>query len=270
MRVKKSGKLNHAPLFYTLAMLRFEDQQIGSDQISKIRAELESVFPRFDEHKIKAVHTQVADQISVEAKDIAEYHGENLDQTSGFLLRNDGLFFQTIAYEKYDVFENTLKKVVEAVHSTLKFKYYQAVGIRYIDYIKRGSLSSIDDYMQSGLLGFPLNDVKTKTIQTNCETIAEQGEFAIRLRCSKLPGKSFPIPIDLQQPTRYLDVKAKLSPDPPQEDVILLDTDCFQKQLELHEFNVNATLKKFSKMHKIASATFKVAVTDDAWKEWRK
>jgi len=270
MGIKKSGKLERAPLFYTLAMIRFEDQRIGPDQISKIRANLEGAFPRFDEHKIKAVHTQVADQVSIEAQDITEYHGENVEQTSGFLLRNDGLFFQTIAYEKYEVFEKVLKKVLGMVHSALKFKYYQAIGIRYIDYIKLDSLVSIDDYVQSGLLGFPLNNPDTKTVQTNCETIAEHGEIAIRLRCSKVPSSAFPIPVDLQQPAQYLDVMAKLAPKPPKEDVVLLDTDCFQRQLELREFDLNATLKKFNKMHKIASDTFKAAVTDDAWKEWRK
>jgi len=271
MGIKKSGKLKHAPLFYTLAMIRFEDQRIGPDQISKIRAELESNFPCFDECKIKVVlRAQLANEKTVEAKEITEYHGENVDRTTGFLLRDDGLFLQTVAYEKYNVFEEILKKVIEAIHRILKFEYYQAIGIRYIDYIKHGSLASIDGYMQSNLLGFPLNDDKTKTIQTNCETLAEQGKFAIRLRCSKLPGQSFPIPVDLQQPARYLDVKAKLSPEPPLEDIILLDTDCFQKELVLRKFDLKAILKEYDKMHKVASTAFKMAVADDAWKEWRK
>jgi len=124
MGIKKSGKLKHAPLFYTLAMIRFEDQRIGPDQISKIRAELEPNFPYFDEYKIKAVRTQLADKISIDARDITEYHGENVDRTTGFLLRDDGLFLQTVAYEKYNVFEEILKKVIEAIHRILKFEYY--------------------------------------------------------------------------------------------------------------------------------------------------
>jgi len=270
MGIRKVGKLARAPLFYTLAMIRFEDQQIGLDQISGIRAKLSSAFPRFDEHKIKAVHTQVADRVIIEAKDITEYHGETATQKSGYLLRNDGLFFQTIAYEKYEAFEKMLKNVLGAVHGTLKFTHYQAIGIRYIDYIKRDSLPSIDDYVESGLLGFPLNTHDTKTVQTNCETIAEHGDFSIRLRCSKVPGRAFPIPVDLRQPAHYLDVMDKPAQESPEEDVILLDTDCFQKQLKLREFDLNATLKAFNKMHKIASNAFKMAITDEAWKEWRK
>lgn len=269
MGVQKSGKLRHAPLLYTLAMLRFENQQIGSEQSSKIRAELEKEFPRFDDHKIKAVRTQLADEVSIESEEITEYHGENLERTSGFLLRNDGLFFHTIDYVKYEAFEKSLKKVLRIVHKVLKFEYYQAVGIRYIDYIRLGSLDAIDDYVQKGLLGFPINNRDMKATQTVCETIAERGEFAIRLRCSKVPGRVFPIPVDLQPLTRHLDVMAKLPPKPPDEDVILLDTDCFHKQLELREFDLTATLEKFDEMHNIASSVFKAAVTGDAWKEWK-
>ncbi len=270
MGIKKSSKLKQAPLFYTLAMIRFEDQQIGSEQISKIRARLEPDYPRFEERKFNAAHAQIAEQVTIEAKEITEYHGEDVAQTSGFLLRNDALFFHTLDYKKYEQFETSLQMLLAIMQEELSFMHYQTIGIRYIDYIKRGQLDSINAYVNEQLRGFSMDyDKDRQTVQTSCESLAEQGEFAIRLRCSKLPGNFRPLPADLDPLAQHLNVKSKLPPEPPNENVILLDTDCFQKQIELRSFDLNDVLGKFDKMHSIASDAFKRAVTDQAWKEWK-
>jgi len=269
MGIRKSGKLEHAPLFYTLAMIRFEDQQIGSEQINKIRTRLKPGYPRFEERKLHAARTQIAEQVSIEATEITEYHGENAPQTSGFLLRNDALFFHTLDYEKFEQFKVLLQKLIAIVQEELSFEHYQAIGIRYIDYIRRGELTSIEDYVEVPLRGFPLDDTSRNTVHTSCESVAEQGEYTIRLRCSTLPGNFRPVPADLAPLTEHLNVGSNPPEESLSEKFILLDTDCFQNQIELRPFDQNDVLGKFDVMHKFASSVFKKAVTDQAWKEWK-
>lgn len=269
MGTKKSGKLTRAPLFFALAMLRFEDQQIGSEQMSQIHNSLKADFPLFNKNIRKGAQAYLQDQVNLEVSDITEYHASNEDRTISFMLRNDGFFFQTIEYETYVHFRECLKNSIEKIHDVLGFDYYQAVGIRYVDYIKRSLMADIREYVQAGLMGFSINNESINTIQTSTEMLAEHDDYFIRLRCSYLPGNQIPLPADLMDSSRYLDLSKTLSPEPPTEHILMLDTDCFQKETKLRPFDLGATLNVFDAMHRITSQTFKAAITDEAWDEWK-
>lgn len=269
MALKKSGKLTHAPLFFAITMLRFEDQIISSEQMSRIQSALKVKFPRLHKKVIKGARAQVGDQVNFEVTEITEYHVSNAVKSTGFMLRQDGFFFQTIEYETYDAFKAELENTITVIRDVLELEYYQAAGIRYVDYIKQSSLSDVREYVQPGLLGFPLDDWGLSTNQTGTETFAEKDDLSVKLRCNLFPGNYIPIPPDLQSLAENLDVVSKLSPEIPDENVIMLDTDCYQTEIKLREFDMQAILSAYDKMHQITSNVFKAAITDSAWSEWK-
>jgi len=269
MSLEKSGRLGSAPLVYTVAMVRFENQQIGDEQISKIRAALEPGFPRFDDNILEVASVQMGAETKVVGQQITEWHGESFNQDAGFLLRNDGLFVQTLNYIDHEHFEEMLGRVLSTVQESLGFQYYQAVGIRYLDAIYRGGLQSIEEYVESSLLGFRVRSDHYSQQQSIYETTARNGDLAIRLRCARMPDSVVPIPTDLHPLMGYLGKDKISSHEQKGEDCLFLDTDCFMAEMELRPFELSEVLKQLNEMHEESATIFKSVVTDKAWKEWK-
>ena len=268
MSLEKSGRLESAPLVYIVAMVRFENQQIGDDQISKIRAELEPDFPRFDDNILEVASVQTGAETKVVGQQITEWHGESFDQDVGFLLRNDGLFVHTLNYIDHKHFEKVLSKVLSAVQEILGFQYYQAIGIRYLDAIYRRGLKNIEDYVESSLLGFRISGDNYSQQRSVYETTARNGDLEIRLRCAQMPDSVAPVPTDLHPLMNYLGKDKVSSHEQKNEDCLFLDTDCFMAEMKLRPFELGEVLNQFNEMHEISATIFKSVVTDEAWKEW--
>jgi len=269
MSLEKSGRLESAPLVYTVAMIRFENQQIGDNQISKIRAELEPDFPRFDDNILEVASVQMGAKTKVIGRQITEWHGESFDKDVGFLLRNDGLFVHTLNYIDYEHFEETLGKVLSTVQESLGFQYYQAIGIRYLDAIYREGLQSIEEYVKSSLLGFHMSGGDYSQQRSVYETTARSGDLAIRLRCARMPDNVAPIPTDLHPLVGYLGKDKVSLHEQKGEDCLFLDTDCFMAEMKLRSFELGEVLSQFNEMHEKSATIFKSVVTDAAWKEWK-
>lgn len=258
-------KLTRAPLVYVLAQIRFSSILTMAKYIPELQDELRHAgYPRFTKRQMRLVRlnlgapVQEAPEIYPEA---TQWGFSNKDESSGYLIAADSFVFHTAQYHTHELFFRDLETGLRLVHKFATIGLVERTGLRYVDVVEPMNGDSLEQYLASGLAGFPLGGVGTELNSVMTETLSNTKYGRMRMRCVQNRDGML-LPLDLQPPG--LAISRTINPGTM---TALLDFDHFSEQSG--DFSVEGVVERLQHLHDVAREAFRIAVTDHAVARWQ-
>lgn len=256
-------KLSLAPVFYTLAQVQFNPIAQMSEYVARLQERLRrSGFPDFRaENRFELTIRRLDEsQPDVQPQQHMRWSFMNAQRTEGYLLLSNALVFHTTTY---DTFADFLQKTIVGlglVHEIVELAYIERIGLRYLDAVVPINDDTLQQYLNSSLLGFSAN-LKGLLSHSFTETVTtiEGGNLIARAVITDwalaLSPDLFPLQLELQP--RFTKINGRNA---------VLDTD--YSVVKRDGFDLEKIEKQLLKSHDILTNAFEVSVTDYARERW--
>lgn len=252
-----------APVFYTLAQVKFNPITEMSDYVSRLQGRLRrGGFPDFQtENQVELTIRRLdKPQPEVQPNQHMRWSFTNAQRTEGYLLFSDALVFHTTTYNTFsDFLEKTIIGLT-LVDEIVELAYVERVGLRYLDAIIPLDNDTLWQYLSPSLLGFSAN-IEGRLSHSFTETVTsiEDGNLVARAVITEGTLALSPdlITLQLELQPRFKEVDGLNA---------VLDTDYFVA--ERNSFDVEEIEVQLRKAHDIITNAFKVSVTDYAREKW--
>lgn len=255
--------MNHAPVFYTLAQVKFNPIQMVNF-IPKLQDKLRHLgYPDFRQDTQQAWtvrHLDKEQPPKIDPQESVRWNFDNAERTEGYLLHSDALTFQTTAY---DSFEELLKKLIcglNLIDEVIKLSYIERIGLRYLNAIMPDKDKKLQDYLNPSLLGF--SAIINETFKHNFTEIMSEIDNGTLVARTIITNEGLAIPPDLF-PLR-LSIPEKFSTISGIS--ATLDIDHFLKKRI--DFDTRLVETHLHESHNTISRIFRAAVTADACNAW--
>jgi len=150
-------KLTHAPVYFVLAAIR-----------SNTVLSLDQYLPAIQESFRKAGYPDFERSVSLNMtfapgpgqmpslEQSPRFQFLNADRTSGFVLEQTGLSFQTTLYDTFEPFLKTTLQGLEIVHTAAALTYSERIGLRYLDAVIPKEGERLDQYLNPSVMALTL------------------------------------------------------------------------------------------------------------------
>jgi uncharacterized protein (TIGR04255 family) len=264
------NKMKNAPVYFTIAQIRFNTVWTLDSYAPVIQENMRKLgFPdakkgvlatfNLTPVSLPSVSSEVGQQ-QVPVAQTTRYHFNNMEGTSGFVLEQGAISFQTTAYDRFESFSEMLLKGAEIVHSAVGLSYYERIGVRYLDAIFPKSGEVVSQYLNDSVIGLS-EKIDGKLIYSFSETVAETTVCKIVSRTIMQSGP-LAFPPDLQP------VPFKLSKkfENLNSSHAILDNDGYYEQRE--SFEIENLNKRLLAIQQEISKTFRATVSPYALTVW--
>jgi uncharacterized protein (TIGR04255 family) len=258
--------MTHAPVYFAIVQARF-------NPILALDVYAPQIQERFRRHGFPDVQRGVLTTLNLNLAAPAEgsapqvpvaqttrYMFYNINRTSGFILDQGALSFQTTEYDVFDTFSGEFRQGLQAVHDAVELSYTDRVGFRYLDAVFPKENETLADYLNSSVLG--LTEVFAATVvHSFSETNLRSGNVNVVARVIIQDGEvGFPpdlLPNILSVADRFRSLRGRHA---------ILDTDgCFEQR---EAFSLDRIAGHLSAIHDEISKAFHATVTPSALKVW--
>jgi uncharacterized protein (TIGR04255 family) len=187
-------KMSHAPVYFTIAQVRFNPILTLDSYAPQIQETLRKEgFPDAQKGHLATINFSLSTPTESSAPQIplaqtSRYIFCNMDRTSGFILDQGALSFQTTEYDVFETFSAKFLKGLQAVDQAINLTYTDRIGLRYLDAIFPKSAETLGDYLSGSMLGvteklqdtvvhaFSETLVKLETINVRSRVVIQDGE----------------------------------------------------------------------------------------------
>jgi len=256
-------KMSFAPVFYTLAQVQFNPIAQMSDYVARLQERLRrGGFPDFQaENQFELTIRRLDEsQPDVQPQQHMRWSFMNAQRTEGYLLLSNALVFHTTTY---DTFADFLQKTIfglNLVHEIVELAYVERIGLRYLDAIVPMDNDTLQQYLNSSLLGFSANlQGRLNHSFTETVTVIEDGNLVARaiITDGALALSPDLITLQLELQARFKEINGRNA---------VLDTDYFV--VKRNSFNLKEIKDQLLKAHDIITNAFEGSVTDYAREKW--
>ena len=168
------NRLKNAPVFYTLAQVKFNPILAMNTFIPQIQDRFRHLgYPDFKEEVAHLITLQMSNDDSSRVNTVpgARWIFTNAELTAGLILTNDSLVYHTTSYETFDVFREHLAKGLDVINQLVGLNYTERVGMRYLDAIAPRDGESLDLYLVPSFLGLARALNGSALSHSFCETV---------------------------------------------------------------------------------------------------
>ena len=255
--------MRNAPVFYTLAQIRFNPVALMSEFVPKIQDRLRRAgFPDFRTDMQQRIDLrQVNDQPSVNVLEIPRWVFENSKGSEGYILDEHAIVYHTTAYDTFATFSDRLLMGFALVHEVAQLAYTERIGLRYLDAVVPKDGLELKAYLKESVLGLHTclegalqHTVSETVIKNSCGTLVTR----VVIRDGKLA-----YPADLRANTLKTAEKFKIVKGRH----AVLDNDHYTDErvdLDIHEVRTRLDL-----MHTSIEEAFNATVTNFALDHWK-
>lgn len=261
-----ADKMSNAPIFFAATQVSFNEIRGMEKFVDEIQDRMRGLkYVDFRRDEVKRLQINVASpEASTQQTDTVRWQFLNFEKTSGFVLTQNSLFFQTTAYETSSELRANLLKGLQIVHGVVGLDYVQSIGIRTLDAIVPKSNEKITKYLKGNLLGY--SEMVTGTLgHSVCECSVSKPDGLLVARAVILgpeaPGLGIPFdlyPLQLRVADRFQGVKGYHA---------VLDNDRIQQQRFV--FDLEQIDRRIVQLKKDITEPFYAAITEDAKEIWR-
>ena len=156
-------KLTNAPVYYTVAQVRFNPVLDLDGYIPAIQSKMrEAHFPDFKKEVFQQLVLPFvgAEQGQMAAPTVtpqSRYLFGDIDGRSLFLLETNAISFQTTNYDTFETFSGTLLKGLGILHAALRLDFVERIGLRYLDAVQPSKDGeTLRQFLVPEVLGFAL------------------------------------------------------------------------------------------------------------------
>lgn len=230
------------------------------DFVPDIQEKLRRDYPRLNQQKVEAIKL-VPGSSSPTVETLHRWEFVDKPGTTGFILDSSSFTLHTTDYPTFEPFVEQLRFGVTVLAEVAGVSLVERLGLRYIDLIDPVGGDSIDQYVVSGLGGFPLSDFAGTDCISRTESKGQTtvGHFVAKFAQYRdgtfLPPDLMPVSLPLSK----LPQKGTLT--------ALLDLDHYQA--ETVDFSPEDIVERMWALHDGTSAVFEATVTPFALDRWR-
>lgn len=263
-----STKLKAAPVFYTIAQARFNQLMTLEAYVPQIQERLrKSGFPDAQRGMLATINLNMNTASPAEGSppqlpiaQTARFIFGNMERTSGFILDQGALSFQTTEYDVFETFLADFLKGLEAVNEAVSLSYTDRLGLRYLDAVFPKSGENVGDYLSGSIMGLT-GKIEDPIVHSFSETLVKRQNVNVRSRVIIQDGEVM-FPPDLQPLTLTLPERFKPLKGPH----AIIDTDGWSDSREA--FNMDRIREQFDLIHTGIRKTFEASITENALKAW--
>jgi uncharacterized protein (TIGR04255 family) len=183
----------------------------------------------------------------------------NMERTSGFILDEGALTFQTTKYETFEKFSEDFLKGLKVVHEVVDLSYTDRIGIRYLDAVFPKGGEKLSEYLAESVQGIA-EKLDGNIVHSFSETLTKKDVINLLARVIIQKGK-LGFPPDIRAMLKIEDRFMKL-----QGLHAILDTDGFTELRE--SFSLEKIRERLDAIHTEISQAFRATITDNALKAW--
>ncbi|QDQ28454.1 TIGR04255 family protein [Chitinimonas arctica] len=260
MATNTLGTWRKPPLAYVVAELVISPYYTLASKIPGLQDQLRSVFPK----------TIEATELVVESKTPSSQQLWQLlsaDQHLGVQFGTRAISLHATTYLHSKDFLSRLAEVLDAIASADLGAFVERVGLRYIDLIVPNSDRLPTEYLVSQLHG-----VTPASAQANGSMWQAAFRFdsaLVNLRVMAPAPQGIVLPPDfsampLKKPAIMVDAEESSKDDRP---IGFIDTDCLKEIGRV--FDAAELVGIYTELQKLASETFRAALSDHARREWQ-
>ncbi len=263
-----SKKMNNAPVYFTVAQVRFNPVLNLDNYLPNIQERMRTAhFSDFKRETIQQLVMQLAPPAEGGQPPASSFSPRarcvfgDIGRTTEFILEHNGLSLQTVDYDTSGTFFETFLKGMEIVHSILQLDFIERIGLRYFDAVIPKSEHSLSNYLVPEVLGLS-HKLEGRLVHSFTETVTMNTIGQLVTRVIVQDGK-IGLPPDIAPLAPQ--INSKFTEKEGRHAIV--DTDAFYQQREAFELEtINA---KFSDLHMEIEKSFKATVTDFALNEWK-
>lgn len=266
-RMKASmGKLSKAPVFFTLAQMRF-NPVLGMEPLLPALQDAfrKQGFPDYEISKMEGIEmSQGPDGFSINQKSVVRHVFRNKTKTAAILLDPSALTYELTDYPVFVEFSETFCAALEVVNEHRAIEYYDRLGMRMVDAIQPSAGEELDQYVTPQALGLKsVLDSDAEHVQSLTESVFRSGHQTLVVRTFRaLNGIHVPPdlkPLKLNVNPRFSDYEG---------DALMLDSDS-SLEIRRPDFSLDSVREELSSLKARLSSSFTSVVTPHALEAWK-
>jgi uncharacterized protein (TIGR04255 family) len=259
-------KMTHAPVYFAIVQARF-------NPILALDSYAPQIQERFRKHGFPDAQKSVLATLNlnlsaptegstpqVPVAQTARYTFYNMDRTSGFILDQGAVSFQTTEYDVFETFSHEFRQGLQAVHDAVDLSYTDRIGFRYLDAVFPKANESLGDYLNPSVLGLT-ERFQESVVHSFSETNLRSANVTVVARVIIQDGEvGFPpdlLPNVLRVAERFRALRGRHA---------ILDTDGSFEGREA--FNLDRIGDHLNEIHDESAKTFHATVTPNALRVW--
>lgn len=262
------GKLKNAPIFFTIAQVRFNPILNMESYLPVIQDKMRSGgFPDFRREAVQQLVLPIAPQAddgkppNPAFAPVPRFIFGDISQTTEFALVSDALSLLTTEYDTSKTFIKTFLEGLEYVHDILRLQFVSRVGLRYFDAVIPEDGDLVSAYLTPEVLGLSQNLEGTLVHSFNeTITLTQNGHLVSRVF---IRDGTIGLPPDLLEYASRIKDKFKKK----ESRHAIMDTDAFSERREV--FSIDKVSRKLHNLHNDIRSSFEATVTEYALRVWR-
>lgn len=260
-------KLTNAPVYYTVAQVRFNPVLDLDGYIAAIQSKMrEAHFPDYKKEVFQQIVLPFGggEQGQMAAPTItpqARYQFGDIAGRTLFLLENNALSFQTASYDTFDTFSKIFLNGLSMLHEALRLDFVERIGLRYLDAVQPSKAGeTLREFLVPEVLGLALRgegQLQHSVSETIVLTSAGQLVSRVFIRNGRVG-----LPIELVGFAPTIDARFT------QHESLhaIVDTDASISQREV--FDLSKVKVQMTALHDEIVKSFKAMVTEHAMAAW--
>jgi uncharacterized protein (TIGR04255 family) len=260
-------KMTHAPVYFAIVQARFNPILALDSYAPQIQEQFRrNGFPDAQKGLLATLNLNLAAPVEgtppqVPVAQTARYAFYSMDRTSGFILDQGALSFQTTEYNVFETFSGEFRRGLQAVHDAVELSYTDRIGFRYLDAVFPKENETLADYLDPSVLGLT-EKLGPNVVYSFSETNLRIGNTNVVARVIIQDGQvGFPpdlLPNTLHVPDRFSSLRGLHA---------ILDTDGYFERREA--FSTDLVAGHLSTIHDEISKAFHATVTPTALRTWK-
>jgi uncharacterized protein (TIGR04255 family) len=261
-------KMKNAPVYYALAQVRFNTLALLDQYVPTIQDQLRKEgYPDFERAVVTTLNMNLGagqGQIHPAFQSQPRYQFLSEDKTSGFLLDQSSISFQTTNYDVFAPFSASLLRGLEILHSSVGLSYSDRLGLRYLDAVCPKPGETVSQYLAPSMLGLYEHIGDRILAHSATETKTQNGRIFLLGRATifnqesgpaAFPAEMQPVPLELIEKFRTI-----------QGVYSVIDTDSWVEGRD--KFDLITLGKAFDSLQTEVRFSFDRMVTPHAVKVW--
>jgi uncharacterized protein (TIGR04255 family) len=261
-------KMKNAPVYYALAQVRFNTVALLDQYVPTIQDRLRKEgFPDFEKAVVATINMNLGagqGQVFPALQSQPRYQFLNEDKTSGFVLDQSSISFQTTNYDIFPPFSAALLRGLEILNEAVQLSYSDRLGLRYLDAVCPREGETLSQYLAPSMLGL-FEHIGDRTLAHSAtETKTQNGKIFLLGRATIFNqpsgGAAFPAemqPVFLELAEKFREIKGTYS---------VIDTDSWIEGRE--KFDLGTLGKNLVSLQGEVRFSFDRMVTPHATKVW--
>ncbi|KAB2891400.1 MAG: TIGR04255 family protein [Desulfobulbaceae bacterium] len=259
-------KMRNAPVYFTIVQVRFNSILTLESYAPKIQESLRKQnYPDVKKGVINTFNmaSSLAEEDSnphIPLNRSRRYMFSDMERTSGFILDEGALTFQTTNYETFEKFSDDFLNGLKVVHEVVELSYTDRIGIRYLDAVFPKEGENLSEYLAESVQGIA-EKLNGNIVHSFSETLARRDDVNLLARAIIQNGK-LGFPPDVH--SDMLNIKDRFKN--LQGLHAILDTDGFTDRRE--PFSLEKVHTQLYTIHEEIRKAFYATITEKALKTW--